>query len=128
MLHRRMSFAFMEVGAKLLLSVPDMMLFFNRAAGYMIIAALLQAAMDAPDHPHAAVPYGDVGDRFGVSRTHVRKLLIAAEEAGLVKLQARGGHRVEILPRLWASHDQGIAGGMYFHDMLYVATTRAAGG
>src|SRR5262249_48311966 len=110
----------------MLCSVPPtrMMLFFNRAAGYPVIAALLQAAMRAGNDPHAAVPYGEVGDRFGVSRTHVRKLLIAAEEARLVKLHGRGGHGVEILPRLWSRHDRGIAAGMYLHDMIYVASAR----
>jgi DNA-binding FadR family transcriptional regulator len=89
-----------------------------------VIAALLQAVMESHDYPHAAVPYAEVGDRFGVSRTHVRKLLVAAEERGLVKLHARGGRRLEILPRLWSSHDRGITGGMYLHDILYVAAIR----
>jgi hypothetical protein len=115
----------MSVGSKIMLSASDMMLFFHHAAGYPVIAALLQAAMTAGDDPHAALLYADVGDRFGVSRTHVRKLLVAAEEMGLVKLHARGGQRVEILPRLWASHDFGMAGGMYFHDALYIAASRA---
>jgi hypothetical protein len=122
--HRRVSVRFMGLGARLLLSASDMMLFFNHAAGYPVIAALLQAAMATTDHRQAAVPYGEVGDRFGVSRTHVRKLLVAAEQAGLVRLHARGGHRVEILPRLWSSHDYGMAGGMYLHDILYVAAVR----
>jgi DNA-binding IclR family transcriptional regulator len=77
-----------------------------------------------PYQPHAAVAYADVADRFGVSRTHVRQLLVAAEEAGLVKLHARGGRRVELLPRLWSSYDRSIAGGMYLHDMIYVAAAR----
>ena len=68
-------------------------------------------------------PYADIGDRFGVSRTHVRELLVAAQDVGLVKLQARGGHRVEILPGLWASYDRGIAGGMFLHDLVYGAAT-----
>jgi hypothetical protein len=115
---RRTCVPFLPLGAKTLLSVPDMILFLNRAGGYMVIAALLQAAMTAGDHPFAVVPYADVGDRFGVSRTHdAHKLLAAAEKAGLVKLHARGGRRVEILPRLWSSHDRRIAGGMYMHDM-----------
>ena len=59
-----------------------------------------------------------------MSHTHVRKVLVAAEERGLVKLHARGGRQVEILPRLWSSHDFGITGGMYLHDILYVAATR----
>ncbi len=123
---RRASLAFAVVGAKIFKAVPaDMMLFLDRAGGYPVLAALLQAAMADPTNPHAAVPYTDVGNRFGVSRTHVRRLLRAAENAGLVKLHARGGHRVEILPRLWASHDRGISCGMYLHDMLYLAATRA---
>jgi hypothetical protein len=123
--HRRASVSFMAVGSKIMLSASDMMLFFHHAAGYPVIAALLQAAMAAGDDPHTAVPYADIGDRFGVSRTHVRKLLVAAEEMGLVKLHARGGQRVEILPRLWSSHDFGMAGGMYYHDALYIAASRA---
>jgi hypothetical protein len=122
--HRRTGMAFLPLGAKTLLAAPDMMLFFNRAAGHMVLAALLQAAMADPDQPHSAVAYADVGDRFGVSRTHVRQLLVAAEKAGLVKLHARGGRRVELLPRLWSSYDRSIAGGMYLHDMIYVAAAR----
>jgi hypothetical protein len=108
------------------LSVPEMLLFLSHAGGYPVIAALLRAAMAQPENPNVAVPYADVGDRFGVSRTHVRNLLVAAEQAGLVKLHARGGRRVEILPRLWSCHDRGIAGGMYLHDMVFLATERAA--
>ena len=54
----------------------------------------------------------------------LRKLLIAAEDAGLVRLHARGGRRVEILPRFWSSYDRGLASGMYIHDIAYVAASR----
>jgi biotin operon repressor len=123
LVHRRTSLDFAPIGLKLLLSEPDMMLFFDRAAGHMVLAALLHTALSDPDNPHPAVPYADIGDCFGVSRTHVRELLAAAEQIGLVKLQARGGHRVEILPRLWASYDRAIAGGMFLHDLVYGAAT-----
>ncbi len=125
-LHRRTSLDFAPLGVKLLLSVPDMMLFFDKAAGHMVLAALLRAALEQADDPHVAISYADVGDRFGVSRTHVRRLLIAAQETGLVALKARGGHRVEILPRLWASYDRSIAGGMFLHDLIYGAATGRA--
>jgi hypothetical protein len=121
--HRRTCVPFFPLGAKVLLSVPDMMLFFDRPGGHMVLAVLQQAAMAASHDPHAALPYADIGDRCGVSRTHVRRLLAAAADAGLVKLHARGGHRVEILPRLWSSYDRGIAGGMYINDMIYVAAS-----
>jgi hypothetical protein len=122
--HRSVCLPIMPLATKIFFSVSDVMLFMNRAAGVMVLAALLQDALMQPDYPHAAVPYGDVGDRFGVSRTHVRQLLVAAEEAGLVKLHARGGRKVEILPRLWSSYARGIAGGMYIQDVVYLAALR----
>lgn len=124
-MHRRTALTFAPLGARLVRSEPEMLLFMSHAAGYPIIAALLQAVMCA-GHPHAAVRYTDIGNRFGVSRTQVRKLLIAAEGKGLVSLHARGGQKVEILPKLWAAHDRGIAGGMYYHDVVYVAAMHAA--
>jgi hypothetical protein len=120
--HRRLAVKLLPLAAALYCSEPDMLLFLNRAGGYMVLASLLQAAM--ADHRHAAMPYADIGGRFGISRTHVRKLLVGAETAGLVKLHGRGGHGVEILPRLWASHDRGIACGMYLNDLAYAAVTR----
>lgn len=122
--HRRISVAFMPYAFAGLMAMPDNLLFLNRAGGYMVLAALLQAAAWSGDQL-ASVPYTDVGDRFGISRTHVRNLLVEAETAGLVRMHSRGGHRVEILPRLWDSHDRGIAFGMQLNDMVYVSTARA---
>lgn len=117
-LHRA-SVNFMALGAELLASMPEMGLFFTAAAGHLILAELLQAALAEPELGHAAIAYSSVGERFGVSRTHVRKVLTTAEEAGLLKLESRGGRRVQILPRLWECYDRSIAGGMYFHDVIY---------
>ena len=124
-LHRQVSVSFLPFAASQLLSLQDSMLFFNHAAGAVIQAELIRTATLAPGYPDAAVPYADIGKRFGVSRTHVRQLLIAAEAAGLVRLHARGGPRVQILPQQWASYDRGVAVGMYVHDLVYVATERA---
>jgi hypothetical protein len=124
--HRRFAVSLLPLAAELYRSEPDMLLFLNRAGGYMVIASLLQAAM-AADHRHAVLPYAYIGDRFGISRTHVRKLLVDAEAAGLVGLHGRGGHNVEVLPRLWASHDRGVACGMYLNDLVYLAATRGTG-
>lgn len=122
---RRAGVALLPLAVRLLAAEPDMLMFLSRAGGYMVIAALLQAAMAADQQLDAAMPYGDVGDRFGISRTQVRNLLVEAEARGLVKLHERGGWRVEILPRLWTVHDRGIAGGMYGNDMAYLMATRA---
>ncbi len=118
---RRTSIAFLPFSGRLLAMAPELMLFFNHAAGHIVSASLIQAAMTAHDL-HAAVPYGDLGERFGVSRTHVRKIVAEAQDAGLVRLHGRGGHRVEILPRFWASYDHGLAIGMFIHDVVHAVT------
>ncbi len=122
--HLSMCLPFMPVAAKLMATIPDVMLFLNHAGGSMVMTALLRAAMETND-PHAALAYAEVGDRFGISRTHVRRLLVEAQDAGLVKLHERGGHRVEILQRFWTSHDRGLAIGMYLNDAAYLATTKS---
>jgi hypothetical protein len=122
--YRRAGAPLLRLGAKLMRAAPDMNLFFAHAGGYMVLAALLQAAM-AGDQLNAALPYAHAGERFGISRTQVRRLLALAEDAGLVRLHERGGRRVEILPRLWASHDRALACRMYLHDLVYVAARQA---
>jgi hypothetical protein len=123
-LHCRMGVRFSAVAARLMTTLPDIMLFFSHAAGSLIMSALLRGAMESEDR-HAGVSYADAADRFGVSRTHVRSLMETAQAAGLVKLIGRGGRSVEILPRFWASHDRGMAVGMYLHDATYLAVMRA---
>ncbi|HLH90267.1 MAG TPA: hypothetical protein VKX28_17595 [Xanthobacteraceae bacterium] len=122
---RRAGAPLMRLGAKLMRAVPDMHLFFAAAGGYMVLAALLQAALAAGDGLHAALPYGHAGERFGLSRTHVRRLLETAQAAGLVRLHERGGRGVEILPRLWASHDRAFACRMYLYDLVHVAASQS---
>lgn len=116
--HRREAIGFLHLSGKLLAVAPDLLLFFNHAAGHMVSATLLQAAVASGDQ-RAAVPFGDIGERFGISRTHVRAVLTEAEHAGLVRLHGPGGRQVEILPRLWASYDLGLAAGMFSHDIVH---------
>ena len=47
--HRRNCVRFIALGAEVLLSVPDIMLFLERPAGYMVLAALLQIEIAEPD-------------------------------------------------------------------------------
>jgi DNA-binding FadR family transcriptional regulator len=121
---RRAGAPLLRLGARLMRAAPDLNRFFAHAGGYMVLAALLQAAM-AGDQLNAALPYAHAGERFGVSRTQVRRLLAVAEQDGLVRLHERGGRRVEILPRLWASHDRALACRMYLLDLVYVAARQA---
>lgn len=56
-----------------------------------------------------SLPFDSVGELFGVSRTHVRRLFKKAEEAGLVLLHENGGRRIEILPALDLLHEEILA-------------------
>jgi hypothetical protein len=120
--HRRQSMEFRPLSWQLFVQLHEVMVFFARPGGYMFLAALFEAAIANPDGQHVAVSYAGVGERFGYSRTHVRQVLTDAEAAGLVRLHSAGGHRVEILPPLWAGHDRSVAVGMCLHDMIYART------
>ncbi len=116
--NRRIAVDFMPFSGKLLAMAPELLLFFKHAGGHMVSAALLHAAMAAPDES-APILYAEVGERFGVSRTHVRSILDEAQAAGLVRLEGRGGKRVQILPKLWESYDRGLATGMFSHEVVH---------
>ena len=60
-----------------------------------------------------------LGDRFGVSRTHVRNLLLEAEQMGLVRLSKGRNRSVEMRPQLVQAFDRFIADGMSGHDLCY---------
>jgi hypothetical protein len=122
-LHCRACMPFNPVSARLMMTLPDTLLFFSHSAGPLIQNVLLKAAMDTGD-PAAAVPYMEVADRLGVSRTHIRNLMNSAEAAGLVRITGRGGRSIEILPRHWASYDRGLAVGMYLHDAVNLVVMR----
>ena len=122
-LHCRTCFPFGPVSARLMMTLPDTLLFFMHAAGPLIQNAVLLAAMDAAD-PNAAIPYVEAADRFGVSRTHVRNLMSDAASAGLVKITGQGGRSILILPRFWSSYDRGLAVGMYLHDAANLVAMR----
>lgn len=120
--NRKVAVAFLPFSGKLLAVAPELLLFFGHAGGHMVSAALLHAAMATADS-HASLSYADIAERFGISRTHVRGILVEAQGAGLVRLGGRGGGRVEVLPRLLQSYDRGLAAGMLSHDMVHALTT-----
>lgn len=47
-----------------------------------------------------AFPFDEIGELYGVSRTHIRRLMKKAEVGGLVRLLEDGGRKIEILPPL----------------------------
>ena len=73
---------FHDHGAAILASNPGIMVSMNRDAGMMILIELVEKARDAGDGAAAGVTYADIAARFGVSRTHVHKVLTDAASAG----------------------------------------------
>jgi DNA-binding MarR family transcriptional regulator len=89
------------LGAQILAGNPIIMLFQGRDAGVMILLKLIAMAKAQGGTKPLKISYSDLGGRFGVSRTHVRNLLEAAEEMGLVHLTTTNrAHYVEMTTKL----------------------------
>jgi len=113
------------LGAQIVAGNPIMLLFQGRDAGVMILIKLIEMAGGKGDAGPLKVSYSDLGGRFGVSRTHVRKLLVDAEELELVRLTQAGGHFVELKPKLLQAFDRLIADSMSGFDLCYQLALRA---
>jgi hypothetical protein len=96
-----------------------MMLFLSRDAGILILMKLFQMAGVGNARAQQGISYADIGLRFGVSRTHVRKTLQDAERAGLVRLSGRGGRFVELMPSVRQAFARFVADSMSGHDLLF---------
>jgi DNA-binding MarR family transcriptional regulator len=115
------------LGAKILASNPIMMLFQGRDAGVMILIKMIQMAGPQSGAEPLEISYSDLGGRFGVSRTHVRKLLEAAEQLDLVRLTRGSGQFVELLPPVLQAFDRLVADAMSGFDLCYQLALRAPG-
>jgi len=115
------------LGAQILAGNPIMMLFQGRDAGVMILIKMIQMAGRQGGAEPLEVSYSDLGDRFGVSRTHVRKLLTEAEQMKLVRLTKAGGQFVDLMPPLLQAFDRLVADAMSGHDLCYQLALQAAG-
>lgn len=120
---RRQSLGLLPEGARLLAALTDFLMFFSRPGGLMILEALFEAALSSADGWKSPFPFGDVGDRFGLSRSHVRGVMQDAEAAGFIKLHGRGGRSVEILPPLWRSDAVGHGVGARLRDIAFLRAT-----
>ena len=115
------------LGAKILASNPIMMLFQGRDAGVMILIKMIQLAGRRGEGKPLNISFSDLGDRFGVSRTHVRNLLEAAEEMDLVRLTKTRGQLIELKPAVLQAFDRLVADAMSGFDLCYQLALRAPG-
>jgi DNA-binding MarR family transcriptional regulator len=113
-------------GEQVLSRNPIVMQFLNRNGGVMILIKLIQMIGGRADAAPVEVSYSDLGIRFGVSRTHVRKLLHEAERQSLVRLTKAGGQFVQVMPALVQAFDRFTADSMAGFDLCYQLALRAA--
>jgi DNA-binding MarR family transcriptional regulator len=131
---RLVASSFFALSARIMADHPLVMRFMRHEAGVMVLIKLLQRARAeslatgdadggrAPDE----MSYSDIGARFGVSRTHVRKVLQEAEREGLLRLTKNGSPFVHLSPELVEAFDRFLAAGMSGHDLIYNLALRQA--
>jgi hypothetical protein len=69
---------------------PEIRAFMDRHCGYHILLDVLGRLEMSPLGASTVVPLSEVGERFGVSRTHVRKLFAAAATRGWFRFEPGG--------------------------------------
>lgn len=120
--HRGIATGFFAQSAKVLLSNPNVMLFFTREAGILVLIELVRQSIER-ESPTIPLSMTDLGKRFAVSRTHIRQLLAQAETQGLVALD-RGGACITLKRPAFDCLDRFIADGMSNHDLTGAAAVR----
>jgi hypothetical protein len=119
---RLLAIGFLGHGAQIMAGNPAMMLFLTRDAGVTILMKIIQIA-GRGDGP-CELSHEDIGTSFGVSRTHVRKILQEGVKQGLFALSGRGHRLVEITPVMWQAFDRFVAESMSGHDLMYKLALR----
>lgn len=91
--------------------------FFAHDCGYMILLILLRGGRDGGD-ALATPGYQRLAMQTGVSRTHVRRIVEAARDAGLLTTTTRGGHDIRLTPAMWHAADRWFADKFALTDLL----------
>lgn len=91
--------------------------FFAHDCGYMILLLLLRGDRERRDDT-IVTGYQRLATQTGVSRTHVRRIVEAARDAGLVTTEARGGHDISLTPLMWHAADRWFADQFALTDLL----------
>lgn len=90
--------------------------FLPREAGFMILTKLMQLSLEQGVDGPVDISLTELGERFGVSRSHVRKLLSEAETQGLARL-VKG--RAALTEAARSGFDRFLADTMVGNDMVY---------
>ena len=113
-------------GWKILDPFPEVRHFVNSDGGWMLLLSCTADALRASDGAEiapVAVDLSNFGKRFGVSRSHLRRLLEQAYRKGLLDASPRNGQHVALSPRLVASFLACVASELGNYRLWALATT-----
>lgn len=123
---RLVSASLLAHGAQIMAGNPIMMLFMSRNGGVLILIKLMQMIGGRADAAPVEISYSELGTRFGVSRTHVSKLLREAETQNLVRLTRADAQFVQLMPELVKAFDRFAADSLAGFDLCYNLALQAA--
>lgn len=113
---RQIGFGFIKYSQAFIMANPTIALFLPREAGFMILTKLMALSLERDDDARLDISLTEIGDSFGVSRTHVRKLLSEAERQGLARLE--GGHAA-LTEAAQVGFDRFVADTCVGNDLVY---------
>ena len=116
-------------GWKLLDPFPEVNHFVTRDGGWMLLLSCVAAALrpsNGAEIAPVALELGSFGKRFGVSRSHLRRVLESAYDAGLLDAPPRNGQEIVLSPRLVASFLTCMACELGFYRENTLAASQSA--
>lgn len=114
---------YLRHGFVVLQPYPEVAALLGRDFGHLIFTHLIRTMeTDESGGAVAQAPSGELAERFGVSRAHVRNLLALGAEMGLLTVGARGGRRVRLEPRFVELCERWVATDLAWMHFLARAT------
>ena len=113
---RQIGFGFIKYSQAFIMANPTVAHFLPREAGFMILTKLMQLSLEQGVDAPLDISLTELGDSFGVSRSHVRKLLSLAETQGLARL---GKGRAALTDAARSGFDRFLADTMVGNDLVY---------
>jgi DNA-binding MarR family transcriptional regulator len=116
--YRRMSLSTLGFAAKIVGDNPVIGFFLSRDVGIRVLMVLMASVRGATPARTSSGFYTAAAERSGVSRTHVRNLMLAAAELGLVELPTPSRPFLEVLPPLQEAVTRWIADSLAGVDLV----------
>jgi DNA-binding MarR family transcriptional regulator len=106
---RRVVFRHLNLPASFFKRHPAIEIFTHRDSGYTILLMALRTEIEGMPAQRKLRTFSGIATHLGVSRTHVRNLLLEAQAANLLNTERRGGGDYVLLPALWQAYDGYVA-------------------